>query len=178
MDFLILGLLLRGRMTLYEIRKKLENELNLLYSSSTGSIQSAIKKLLSKNYIHVREGRSGGREKKYYEITEDGRSAFQQWIDSDIASEKSRMPELLKFYFMGFSNVADRMERIQKHVEYLQKAHEKLKERYEKSVGETPLEQQDEVYKYQLMTLKFGVDFTAFQVEWFQSALAQGMEEK
>ena len=43
MENIILGLLLLKNRTIYELRKRINDGLNLMYSCSTGSIQAAIK---------------------------------------------------------------------------------------------------------------------------------------
>ena len=43
MDNMILGLLLFGSKTIYQLRERIDKGLNLMYSSSMGSIQAAIK---------------------------------------------------------------------------------------------------------------------------------------
>ncbi len=70
MENLILELLLLQRRTIYEIRKKLAANMDLLYSCSTGSIQAALRKLLVNGGVQINEVMEGGKTKKYYEITE------------------------------------------------------------------------------------------------------------
>lgn len=46
MDNIILGLLLLENRTIYQLRERIRKGMDLMYSSSMGSIQAAIKKLL------------------------------------------------------------------------------------------------------------------------------------
>ncbi len=55
MENIILGLLLLQPRSIYQLRKRIEQGLNLMYSCSMGSIQAAIKKLLASGYIVVSE---------------------------------------------------------------------------------------------------------------------------
>ena len=68
MDNIILGLLLLQSRTIYQLRKRINEGLSLMYSCSMGSIQAAIKKLLQSGYIKVseiEEKRPCVREKAY-----------------------------------------------------------------------------------------------------------------
>ena len=81
-----------------------------MYSSSTGSIQAAIKKLLNNGYIDYRDIQDNGKKKKEYYITDAGRREFNNWINSPIDSAGIKCPELSKIYFMGFSKQENRFE--------------------------------------------------------------------
>jgi hypothetical protein len=47
MENIILGLLLMCNRTIYQLRDRIDKGIKLMYSSSMGSIQEAIKKLLN-----------------------------------------------------------------------------------------------------------------------------------
>ena len=51
MDNIILGLLLLSNRTIYQLRERIDKGLHMMYSSSLGSIQAAIKKLLKMENI-------------------------------------------------------------------------------------------------------------------------------
>ena len=55
MEHIILSLLLLKGMTIYEIRTYIQQNLSTVCSDSLGSIQVAIRKLLDKRYIDVKE---------------------------------------------------------------------------------------------------------------------------
>ena len=76
MEHIILGLLLLQSRTIYQLRKRINEGLNLMYSCSTGSIQSAIKKLLRHGYIDIGEVTEKGKLKKFYTITDSGKKCF------------------------------------------------------------------------------------------------------
>ena len=52
MDNIILGLLLMCNRTIYQLRERIDKGISLMYSSSMGSIQAAIKKLLNCGFTH------------------------------------------------------------------------------------------------------------------------------
>ena len=103
MDNIILGLLLLSSRTIYQLRERIDKGLNLMYSSSMGSIQAAIKKLLNCGYIKYEEAIENGRYKKIYSITDSGKQNFIEWVSTPMEIQSSKNPELAKLYFMGFS---------------------------------------------------------------------------
>ena len=76
MDNVILGFLLLHSRTIYQLRERISQGLNLMYSSSMGSIQAAVKKLLNYQYISYEETVEKGKYKKVYSITDSGKLYF------------------------------------------------------------------------------------------------------
>lgn len=172
MDTLILGLLLIKGRTIYEIRKLLSSSgMQLLYSCSTGSIQAALKKLVTNSYVTIEEVKEQGRTKKLYTITDAGRAYFEQWINTEFSIESNRNPELTKFYFMGFSKEELRKERLKKHIDNLRKAYECLCMVYEEGKKEVVAKENEDVFRYQLLTVRYGMDSAAFQIKWFENTM-------
>ena len=116
MDNIILGLLLLCSRTIYQLRERIHKGLNLMYSSSMGSIQVAIKKLLHCGYIDYEETVENGKYKKVYRITESGKRYFLEWVNTPIEQQGVRCPGLVKVYFMGFSDKEYREVSIQKYL--------------------------------------------------------------
>ena len=101
MENIILGLLLLKNRTIYELRKRINDGLNLMYSCSTGSIQAAIKKLLQNGHVAVRETTENGKLKKIYSITEKGKTAFNGWVNTilkRLVQSWKRFATKAKFY--------------------------------------------------------------------------------
>lgn len=108
MDNIILGILLLGSRTIYQLRERIDKGLNMMYSSSMGSIQAAIKKLLNCGYIQYEETVENGKYKKIYSITDSGKQKFIEWVSSPMEIQGGKNPELAKLYFMGFSTQENR----------------------------------------------------------------------
>lgn len=171
MEHIILGLLLLQSRTIYQLRKRINQGLNLMYSCSTGSIQAAIKKLLKSGYISVNEINEGVKHKKLYTITDEGKNHFYLWLNSPIDSNTSKNPELTKIYFMGFSEKETRIKLIENRIADMQKIHSDLDEICQE--GEQLLNemQNNDILFYQLQTVKYGCDFMRFNIEWYNRLL-------
>ena len=167
MDNLILGLLFFKGRTLYEIKERISQGLNLMYSPSVGSIQAAIKKLLAAGLITCEEQVENGKFKKVYSVTGAGRAV--------------RSPELLKLYFMGLSEKEGRAARIEQYIGELNGTLLTLRMTVDEAdriaaAGEIPPEMKD-LFNYQMISAQFAADLMAFQVNWFTDLLHRIKEE-
>ena len=103
MEYIILSMLLCKAMTVYEIRNYIIKNLTTVCSNSLGSIQTAIKKMLSKGYIEVREYVEDGLNKKKYSITDKGLSEYKNWVGTPINLSKMTNMEESKLFFLGIA---------------------------------------------------------------------------
>lgn len=171
MDNIILGLLLLCNRNIYQIRERIDKGLNLMFSSSMGSIQAAIKKLLNNGYIGFEEKVENGKYKKIYYITDSGRQHFFEWINSPMEAQCGKFPELAKVYFMGFAEKESREVCIQKHIDCLKEQYAVLNEICNgASVTEVPDEYKD-VFEYQLVSAMYGRDMMKFNIDWYEKFL-------
>ena len=173
MDHMIMGLLLLRSCSIYELQLRMEAGLNLMYSSSLGSIQAALKKLVNQGLAEVREESCGKRKKKIYSITEAGREAFSLWVSSPMSMGSAKNPELGKLYFMGFSDPGSRLQNIRSAIESLKKVHGILSAVVEEGIHmEVPPEAR-EILHYQLASARYGRDFMKFQLDWYENFLKE-----
>lgn len=176
MENIILGLLYYKGRTIYELKLRFESSLSMMYSSSTGSIQSALKKLLRAEEVERSERYEGGRLKKLYTITPKGRERFISWVNSPFEFRQNKNPELAKLYFAGQAERKGLAERIGGYAEVLKAEAEAL----DKVVAEGERLKQageaGEVFVFQLLTVKYNADMLRFEAEWFGKA-AKLMEQ-
>lgn len=171
MDNLILGLLILQSRTIYEIKSRIDQGLNMMYSASMGSIQAAIKKLLAAGCIVCSETVENGKFKKIYSITEEGRVRFNEWVNSPISSANEKHPELLKIYFMGMSDKSMRIQRVQDCIDEMKLMYASLSMICSDANGMQFQEELRDIFNYQLMSAKFGADFVKFQIDWYTDML-------
>ncbi len=175
MENIILGLLLLKPRTIYELRKRIEQGLNLMYSCSTGSIQAALRKLLKNGCIEVCESDCGKR-KKIYSITEKGKKGFGGWLNASIEAQ-GKNPELAKIYFFGFAKNEERIRLIENHIAGLKKLYAELSEICDEGESMTD---DNEILFFQLQTAKYGRDAVLFNINWYGELLQKirSMTEK
>ena len=171
MENIILGLLLLQSRTIYQLRKRINEGLNLMYSCSTGSIQAAIKKLLKSGYICVSEIAEKGKQKKLYTITDEGKTKFNAWVNGLIDSNTAKNPELAKIYFMGFAERENRVKSIENHIADLRKTCCELEKICKTGENMSAEMQENEIFFFQLQSAKYGYDFLQFNIEWYSRLL-------
>ena len=195
MDKIILGILMLRRMTAYEIRNIIKNNFKSMCSDSLGSIQSALKKLFELKMVTYEELVEKGVNKKRYAITDVGQEALIEWIKIPVDTSKTKNLDFGKLLFMGYVSKNDQKKLIDKIILSLEREYTELKKLKESIVAEeeiaslenylfTDIEYEErirrlnngndisenikEISKFTLATLDYGIDMTAFNIEWFK----------
>lgn len=171
MDNIILGLLLLSSRTIYQLRERIDKGLNMMYSSSMGSIQAAIKKLLNYGYIQYEETVENGKYKKIYSITDSGKQKFIEWVSSPMEMQSIKNPELAKLYFMGFSTKEKREEGLQEYISKLKQQYDVLHAICKEADNVNVPDENKEILHYQFTAARYGRDFMKFNIEWYQKLL-------
>jgi len=65
MENVILGLLMIQSLTLYELNQSFKQGISMFYSASFGSLQAAVKSLLSKGWSFLKNGWSMGVTRRF-----------------------------------------------------------------------------------------------------------------
>ena len=173
MNELILGLLMMGNLTTYDIRKSIQSGMNMLSTDSMGNIHAAIKKLLGNGYITFEELVSNGKFKKVYSITPEGREYFYSWINSPFEVNHKRQAESKKLFFMSFSDKENRGPRIKEYVDAMKVEKEELTKILNQAVLDLEAlpEELKEIGKFQFLTIQYGLDMIDFEIKWYEQLL-------
>lgn len=173
MDHFILGLLLMCNRTIYQLRDRIDKGIHLMYSSSMGSIQAAIRKLLNCGFIRYEETVDNGKYKKVYCITESGRQHFFDWINDPMEKQAPKSPELAKVYFMGFSDKKNREANIQQHLAFLNEQYAVLAAICEEAKSIRPARENKDILNYQIASALYGKALIQFNIDWFEGLLSK-----
>lgn len=202
MEYIILSMLLCKAMTVYEIRNYIIKNLTTVCSNSLGSIQTAIKKMLSKGFVEVNEYVENGLNKKKYSITDKGLVEYKKWVGTPINLSKMTNMEESKLFFLG---VAPKEKRIAFLVALNKDLEEQLKALT--AIQEFALTAKDAVikdnissiskenkyvnnllsvsnekdlsavllntYDYQMSLLKYGIERTKFDLAFYKNLLKE-----
>lgn len=173
MDTIILGLLLLKSRTIYQLRERIDKGLNLMYSSSMGSIQAALKKLSARGCIQYEETSDKGRRKKIYSITDSGRQYFLEWVNSPMPMQSGKNPELARLYFMGFAAEENREELIQSYIVQLREHYDTLDFICREGESTPVADESRDILFYQLASARYGRDLMEFNLKWYQKLLKE-----
>ncbi|WP_455036891.1 PadR family transcriptional regulator [Leptotrichia massiliensis] len=195
MDKIILGILMLRRMTTYELRNTIRDNFKSMCSDSLGSIQVALKKLLSLKMVTFEELVEKGINKKRYAITDIGEKVLMEWIKIPIDISKTKNIDMGKLLFMGYIPKNEQKNLINKIILSLEEEYSELKNLKESINFEnerlaienyllTDTEYQEriknlnkknnvsknikEISKFTLATLDYGIDVVDFNIKWFK----------
>jgi len=182
MNNIILGLLMIKSMTGYEIRNYIKTNFSMMCSDSAGSFQVALQKLQGAGLIECNEYVEKGVNKKMYTITDIGRKQFFTWEEQPMSHKKAKNIELAKLFFLGILDKEKRIPLLSRYVQELSAEKQlfvKLKKDIEQSIA-PQLQQISEnakimdmdMYKYQMMTLDYGIAAIEFEIQWYSKIIA------
>jgi DNA-binding PadR family transcriptional regulator len=97
--YLILGLLMDGPLSGYDIKKQMSSVLGLITNASYGTLYPMLHKLLAEQAVNMQEILQTGRpSKKVYRLTDQGQQEFLDWLKRPAAADQGRREFLLKLY--------------------------------------------------------------------------------
>jgi len=108
MQHVILGLLLRGPLSMYDLHKQVLAGVALFYAASYGSLQRALVQLERAGHIRSVDASTGRRARKEHSITEAGRAAWHAWMTADEFDGDEETAMLARVFFLGDLDVHDR----------------------------------------------------------------------
>ena len=183
-------------MTVYQLKAMIAENFTAMCSDSMGSIQAALKNLLSNGLITCTAVKEKNVEKKYYRIKENGRKEFLMWLQNPIDMSQGKNTELGKLLFMGILPNDKRVELISAVIKNLESELTYLKQILEvnKDIEANKKELLDyyadnpdytaallsagkskniaqsfsDIHKYEMLTAQHGADLVQFHIKWFK----------
>ena len=165
-DKILLGFLLKGDKTGYQVKKEMEGSTNFFFNTSLGSTNPAFKKLEKNQMVTSKKVIENGRLKKIYSITEKGKKYFNNWMNSEIVIPKIKNEMLLRVFF--FSNIEqNEKEKILK--DYISTTEEKIEKlnRIKEIIGSKNIREGE------FASLNYGIDYYTFIKNWYKKYLEQ-----
>ena len=193
------------RLTVYEIRNIIATNFKEMCSSSMGSIQAALKKLLAADMVVCSERVENSVNKKRYSITDKGRETFMVWLQVPADMTNAKNMEIGKLLFMGLVPEDKRLTLIDGIIANLEAALVGLSALWNSMQGVIPakLEQAtnewakdpeylqgilnaaqnlnaaetaDGICTFETAALQYGIDSMRFNIDWFKR-LREKMKE-
>lgn len=199
MDKIILGLLMLKRLTVYELRSLIRGNFQSICSDSLGSIQAAIKKLMTSQMVTCSEHVEKGINKKRYSITDAGRKALMDWLQTPADMAASKNMEIGKLLFMGLVPADKRLplidaiilnletelsgllgvwhaiqsaeaeDEMTRIIEHLRNDHEYCEGIQNATQNTDIMESAKGIGTFEIMTLRYGIDSINFNIDWFRA---------
>ncbi len=169
MQFVILGLLMIDRMSLYDLHKQFTAGPALFYSASFGSIQRALRQLVDGGLVTVTDAAGSVRRRKLHAVTEKGVRAWRAWMFEPIAGSNAETALLSRVYLLGLLPADD--DRLHVLATLRNSVAAALQELESLALSldtqEMPLEYA-QVFRYQRATLDYGVRSHQLALNWLE----------
>lgn len=166
--FAVLGLLMKGPCSGYDIRKQFNGSLRYFWSESYGQIYPVLKDLVRAGYARVEEATSS-RQKKIYWITPEGETVYRRWLVEPTNPIQYR-DELLLKVFLG--NIQERDGMIRLFQEECNVLEQQL-DLYEDNRFEVEQHKENVSYPFWQLTLGYGIMSTETRLQWCREAIAR-----
>lgn len=102
LEYIILGFLMSRAASGYDLKQCMAESTSYFFDASYGSIYPALKRLEEKKLILSEEKVSGGKFKKLYSITEEGRDCFLAWLRQPVRFVRTRLDYLVPLFFYEY----------------------------------------------------------------------------
>lgn len=166
--FAILGMLMSGPRSGYDLKKDFEEQISHFWNESLGQIYPTLRRLYDEKLVSVRITRRAGRpERKVYRITKRGEEVFREWLRQPAQPIRWRNELLLKVFFGTELEPAD----VLCHVEQLEAAQAEVQALYEHLAEE--IERRDATPKrrmYWRLALASGRHINKARLAWCREA--------
>lgn len=161
--YAILGALLDGPATGYEIKSLMGRSTVYFWRESDSTIYPMLKLLAKEGKLLSETVYVGKKKKELFAITELGRKEFDDWLRSPTGSETPRNEFLLKLFFVADQKEMARLfqERL-KRVEEVHEEYKKIEERLERIV-DSPRK------AVRLKALRYGLAQIESEIQWLNS---------
>lgn len=160
--YAILGVLLDGPTTGYEIKSLMARSTIYFWRESDSTIYPMLKLLAKEGKVLSQIVSVGKKKKEVFSITETGRKEFKAWLESPTGSETPRNEFLLKLFFITDRKEATRLfrERLEK-TEKIHEAYKQIEERLE-SLADSPRK------AIRLKALRYGIALLESEIQWLK----------
>lgn len=167
MRFVILGLLLEGPLSLYDLRKRFAAGISLFYSASFGSLQRALQGLIADGSVRRSAAQGDARGRQLYTVTASGRQAWSDWMLAEVDEGADAETKVLaKVFLLGRLPAADRPAALSGARTPVAAQAQRLRRlQAELDAGDVPAEHR-EAYRYQRASLDYGVRATELLLAW------------
>lgn len=165
-EMMLLGFLMDGEKTGYEIKKYMENSTDYFFNTGFSSIYPKFRKLEKDGLVQVNQKIKNGKLNKVYILTDDGKKAFLEWLKNKPQISRIRDEALLKVFFFDYldedgirTQLKDYIQDLKHQVQTLQSIEERFSSR--------------DIEPWKMKTLAFGIQYYTFLEQGFSQMLLQ-----
>ena len=156
--YVVLGMIATDRRTGYAMSRTAKEAMRHFWATSDGQIYPQLKKLSDEGYITGEREAQGGRERVVYALTDRGREALDEWLNSAARPQHEFRDEgVLRLFFAEALSV----EQLRAQIDLMRERHRRALE-HMREMGPRAGDR-----ACALLTLRYGVDLHEFAISWF-----------
>ncbi len=163
----ILGVLLNGPSTGYEIKSLMQRSTMHFWRESDSTIYPMLKVLAKEGKVLSEIAYCGKKKKEIFSITNTGRAEFKTWLKSSTSSEIPRNEFLLKLFF-----VTEPKEMVRLFRERLASVEKSCAE-YKKIAARLASLAVSPSQAMRLKMLKYGMAHIALEIKWLKAGIRE-----
>lgn len=170
LEKLILGMLLYKNLTIYDMKKALDEGINQFFTTSFGALHPAVNKLMDRGFTDAVKVLENGRAKKVYSLTDSGKAYFLEWLEKDISMSKVQEEGLLRVFFYKELSKRKQISLLQKYVNEMKERVVALKhiKAFQQTAKKEIPKKYVEAFNYRVTTIDFGLGYYTFAIEWYE----------
>lgn len=161
--YAILGVLLQGPATGYEIKALMGRSTVYFWRESDSTVYPMLKILAGDGKVTSEIAYVGKKKKEIFSITEVGREEFNAWLKAPTVEETPRNEFLLKLFF-----ITDQKEIVRLFQERLEKV-EGIREEYKKIEGRLEGVADSPQKTIRLKALRYGISLLESEIQWLNA---------
>ncbi|MGG3283202.1 helix-turn-helix transcriptional regulator [Paenibacillus solani] len=168
LEYILLGMLMEGTMSGYDLKKTIDSTVGTFYKASYGSLYPALKRLADKDMVSLTET-DNNKNKKLYTLLPSGQQAFLEWLSGPI--QAGRNEQLIRIFFFDYLEEDIRQKRL---AEYSFKVDEEIHmlEAVKSIVaGELAEIEHPENYYYRVSVLSYGLNHLQMERQWLKDIM-------
>lgn len=167
-EHVILGMLMEGRMSGYDIKKTTEQTVGLYYTISYGSLYPALKRL-TKDGLIAEEETGNSKNKKIYQLTDAGREQFLEWLREPL--QPTRREFLVKIFFYDYLDESTRISNLQVYRGEQQAVLAKIKAVESIVSRELSAAPNKDDYYYRVSVMHYGLQYYETELRWLDQLI-------
>ena len=154
----VLGLLSWGPRSGYDLKQSVDRTIRHFWAASYGQIYPELKKLEAEGWIAGKEAARGGRSRRVYRITAQGRRELERWLHGEETRIELRDESLLRLFFADTLPADEALGLLRARRDGYAQMHALLRSLDDGS-GEPDTPFVDLVYRW-------GLDYCEWGIEW------------
>ncbi|TCZ76602.1 PadR family transcriptional regulator [Paenibacillus albiflavus] len=166
LENIILGLLMEGELSGYDIKKTIDSTIGMFYKASYGSLYPALGRLTSKGLVSVTE-LENSKNKKLYRILPSGKEMFLAWLAEPL--QISLNEHLLKIFFYDYLDEETRQVRLNEYGVKLETEIRRMQAVEQIVTQELKQVEDPNSYYYRVSVLTYGSSHFQMSKQWIQN---------